>query len=107
MPWKIDISPFICVLALNLNTNKIHDTCNNAQERAKTVKYCFQRNTTQREWEFFEAKHICYWTRMLDIAYNTEFDILKWKCHKIISLLSKHAKGIKFNFMQWFDRTQT
>ena len=74
---------------------------------SKTVKYCFQRSSIQGEWEFFEAKHIYYWTRPLDIACSTEFDILKWKCHKIISLLSKHAKGIKFNFMQWFDRTQT
>ena len=35
MPLKIDISQFICMLALNLDTNKTHDTCNNACLRAK------------------------------------------------------------------------
>ena len=79
MPWKIDISQFICMLALNLDTNKIHDTCNNMWLRAKPVKYCFQRYTTQTKWGFFEAKHIYNWTRMLGIACSMEFDILKWK----------------------------
>ena len=62
---------------------------------SKTVKYWFQRYTTQTKWGFFEAKHIYNWTRMLGIACSMEFDILEWKCHKRHSLLKQTCKRHK------------
>ena len=44
MPQKIDISQFICLLALNLDTNKIHDTCNNAWWGTKQENIAFKEH---------------------------------------------------------------
>ena len=47
MPWKIDISQFICLLALNLDTNKIHDTCNNTWLGTKQKNIAFKDTPQQ------------------------------------------------------------
>ena len=90
-----------------MNTNKTHDTCKNAQLRAKQKNIALKETPLKPNGDSLKQNTFVVPTRMPNITYSIEFDILKWKCHKVSSLLSKHAKGIKFNFMQWFDKTQT
>ena len=58
MPWKIDISQFICLLALNLDTNKIHDTCNNTWLRAKQKNIAFKEHHNRQMGVLWSKTHL-------------------------------------------------